>query len=66
MNHQDVRTVAQELRTADTAITEALKAAAGDVPPQWATDIAKARALLVPILSKSKGFCGRMEGDQYE
>ena len=61
MNMNEVRRIAHDLRKADSAIQEALKTSAGDTPVKWATDIAKARALLKPILQTAEGFCGQTE-----
>ena len=64
MNMNEVRRIAHDLRKADSAIQEALKASAGDTPAKWATDIAKARALLKPILQTAEGFCGLTGDDE--
>ena len=59
MNMNEARRIAHDLRKADSAIQEALKTSAGDTPVKWATDIAKARALLKPIMEAAERFCGQ-------
>lgn len=61
MNITEVRNVHDALAEADAALVRALHAAAGDVPPGWAVDIARARQTVYRSKMKSYWPCRRVE-----
>jgi len=59
--HRDVHRHARE---AEEALRRALEAAAGDVPPRWAVDLAKAREFTRKVATASRPPFADPGGDE--